>query len=197
MMIVWGFVMFALLLGFPFFVLVVAKKQEGWMKYAGWILAGLFTLFLLVSSVFVIARIGNGGCAGGRMGCQMMGGPGMMGRGGMGICNGAGMCNGQDPANCTGNCPTMGKNGTEWNKLGIDRNGRNACEDQGPRMMIKMLDNEPFQDEKNMDSFIENLRKDQKVFDQFKAKINAPAPKKDTTTTKTLTTPTPTTPKNP
>lgn len=194
MIIVWGFVMFFLLLGFPFFVLVVARKQEGWMKYAGWVLAGLFTLFLLVTGVFAISKIGNGRMgmmAGGGMGCQMMGGrPGMMmGRGGM--CGGQGMMMGGP-----GCCPMMDDNGAEWDKLGDDQDGNVLFERQGPKMMVRMFNKDIFQDEKSIDTFIENLRKDQKVFDQFKTKINAPAPKKETTT-KTPTTPTPTTPKNP
>ncbi|NLI39864.1 MAG: hypothetical protein GX421_01560 [Caldisericales bacterium] len=194
MIIVWGFVMFFLLLGFPFFVLVVARKQEGWMKYAGWVLAGLFTLFLLVTGVFAISRIGNGRMgmmASGGMGCQMMGGgPGkMMVKGGM--CGGPGMMGG---AGC---CPMMNDDGAEWDKFGFDEDGNALFERQGPKMMIRMFNKDMFQDEKNIDSFIENLRENQKAFDQFKTKINAPAPKKNTTTTKTPATPTPTTPKNP
>jgi len=52
----WGFLFFLFLLGFPFFILVVANKQDGWLKIAGWILSGVFVLILIIASLFSLVR---------------------------------------------------------------------------------------------------------------------------------------------
>lgn len=57
----WGFLFFLFLLGFPFFVLVVANKQDGWLKIAGWILSGVFVLILIISSLFSLVTVRDSG----------------------------------------------------------------------------------------------------------------------------------------
>ena len=57
----WGFLFFLFLLGFPFFVLVVANKQDGWLKVAGWILSGVFVLILIISSLFSLVTVRDSG----------------------------------------------------------------------------------------------------------------------------------------
>jgi hypothetical protein len=57
----WGFLFFLFLLGFPFFVLVVANKQDGWLKITGWILSGVFVLILIISSLFSLVATKNSG----------------------------------------------------------------------------------------------------------------------------------------
>ncbi|MCK5744396.1 MAG: hypothetical protein KAH30_06610 [Caldisericia bacterium] len=52
----WGFLFFLFLLGFPFFILVVANKQDGWLKIVGWILSGVFVLILIIASLFSLVR---------------------------------------------------------------------------------------------------------------------------------------------
>ncbi|HOO96384.1 MAG TPA: hypothetical protein PKV16_01290 [Caldisericia bacterium] len=64
MPLIWGFVFFLFLLGFPYLLVIVSNKQNGWLKIAGWILAGAFTLMLIVSSLFMLAFTSHrfGGC---------------------------------------------------------------------------------------------------------------------------------------
>ncbi|MEZ4812998.1 MAG: hypothetical protein R2883_05880 [Caldisericia bacterium] len=79
----WGFVFFLFLLGFPFLILVVSNKQEGWLKIAGWILAGVFVLMLIVASLFSLVMGSgkmimnhHGMCPGNGCSPSMMGHPG-------------------------------------------------------------------------------------------------------------------------
>lgn len=162
MFVVWGLLMFLLLLGFPFFVMVVANKQDGWLKIAGWILAGLFVLFLVIGSIFAVSKGGM------MMGKGMMGGK-MMG-GGMG-----GM-----------SCPMMsggmgGMMGNQGNMPNMDPEMAKMMEkdmtDLKMKYQAKMMGGTMMENEKMIDAFLEKMRADPKMFEMFKDKVNKPAPK--------------------
>ncbi len=175
------FVVFILLLGFPFFVLVVANRQDGWLKIAGWILAGLFTLVLVVASIGMLATCGGrgkmlmrfkggqgpGGC------CEMMGGPGKIGCPGMmGGGNMMYRMMGKDAqGNAKWNFELDDEDAVKANPLAVDR--------------FKMM----MGNDKAMEEFMTEMRKDTKVWETFKNKVNKPTP--PPTPTPTPKTPTP------
>ncbi len=157
MFVIWGLLMFLLLLGFPFFVMVVANKQEGWLKIAGWILAGLFVLFLVIGSVFAVGKGGmmmGKGMMGGGMSCPMMSG-GMGGSGGM-------MGN-------QGNMPNMDPDMAKMMEKDMA--------DLKMKYQAKMMAGGMMDNEKMIDAFLEKMRADPKMFEMFKEKVNKPAPK--------------------
>ncbi len=157
------FVVFILLLGFPFFVLVVANRQDGWLKIAGWILAGLFTLVLVVASIGMLAMCGGrgkmlvrfkggqgpGGC------CEMMGGPGIKG------------------------CPEMMDGGNMMYRMMGNDKWENELNDED-EVEAKPFAVDKFKammgDEKAMEEFMTEIRKDAKAWETFKNKMNKPTP---------------------
>lgn len=180
MFVVWGLLMFLLLLGFPFFVMVVANKQDGWLKIAGWILAGLFVLFLVIGSIFAVS--GGGMMGKGMMGGKMMGGGmggmscpmmsgGMGGQGGM-MGGSGGMMMGSGMGGMMGNQGNMPKMDPEMAKM-MEKDMADLKMKYEAKMMAGgMMDND-----KMIDAFLEKMRADPKMFEMFKEKVNKPAPK--------------------
>lgn len=179
MFVVWGLLMFLLLLGFPFFVMVVANKQDGWLKIAGWILAGLFVLFLVIGSIFAVS--GGGMMGKGMMGGKMMGGGGMgvmscpMMSGGMGggmMGGSGGMMMGSGMGGMMGNQGNMPKMDPEMAKM-----MEKEIADLKMKYEAKMMGGTMMENDKMIDAFLEKMRADPKMFEMFKEKVNKPAPK--------------------
>jgi len=169
-MIIFGMLMFIIVIGFAYLIFIKAKKEDnnGW-KITGYVIAGLLVLLLILAPL-LMHMCGGKGMMGkkmmaGKMGqggmCQMMGSGGMMGGQG-GIMNGSGM-----------SCPMMsGGMGGMMDCQGGMMNQGTAPKNSFEMFKNMMMKQEPMMDDKMMDEFIKAMKEDKAFFEKFKGMLN-------------------------